>query len=236
MRWFRRKNRPATTELEEPTTAMADADAEQEAAASDLPTNEGPYDISAAPNRDEQLIDLGVLKVPTLANVAMKIEIDAKTRKPTLLALTMANTAVSVQVFAAPKSTGIWQELLAERRELAAAQNADITEQHGPLGREMVVKIPVRTPAGNGIRAMRFTGVEGPRWLLQATFYGDAAINPAAAAVLEDLVRQMVVDRGSEPHPPKHPIALTLPTQSAEEGQNPALQAPKRGPEITETR
>lgn len=235
MRWFRRKNRSAVSDLAD-SEVDTEVESSEDHADTPVATNAGPYDISEAPPREDELFDLGVLKVPLLANVAMKIDIDAHTRKPTMVHMTMEKSILAVQVCAAPKSAGIWGDVLEEKRELAAAQNAEITDQRGPLGRELVVKIPVRTPAGNGYRMMRYTGVEGPRWLLQATFVGEAATNPQAAAVLEDLVRQMVVDRGGDPHPPKQPIALTLPTVKTDEEQSPTVKAPQRGPEITETR
>jgi hypothetical protein len=55
-------------------------------------------------------------------------------------------------------------------------------------------------------------GIDGPRWLLRATFVG-AAADPAKAQVLEDALRQVVVVRGNEPLPVGEPVPLTLPKE-----------------------
>jgi hypothetical protein len=54
-------------------------------------------------------------------------------------------------------------------------------------------------------------GVDGPRWLLRGTVLGRAAIEPDAAAQLEDSFRRVIVVRGSEPMAPREPLGLTLP-------------------------
>ncbi|MDO5726709.1 MAG: DUF3710 domain-containing protein [Bowdeniella nasicola] len=235
MRWFRRKRRGAPTEdpasvQQAPTPAPT-----KEPTASAAPEQPGPYDISEMPDDGRERLDLGVLQLPTYANLAVRIDVDRTTRQAVSVTLTLANQAAQLQVFAAPKSRGIWKELLAERRELFQAQNAEVIDQHGPLGSELVVKLPVATAAGSGMRALRTVGIEGPRWLLQVTFYGDAAVNPRAATGLEDLVRHVVVNRGAQPFPPKRVIPLTIPTEQSDDEQ-PHLRAPERGPEIQETR
>ncbi len=57
---------------------------------------------------------------------------------------------------------------------------------------------------------VRMVGIDGPRWLLRATFLG-AAADPAKAQPLEDVLRQVVVVRGNEPLPVGEPVPLQLP-------------------------
>ena len=80
-------------------------------------------------------------------------------------------------------------------------------------------------------------------------FSGAAAENPAAAAPLEAVMREVVVVRGEHPVPPRDLLELRLPPEAAAalEEQAKAQQAEEnrfatelnpfeRGPEITETR
>ncbi|MDO4607203.1 MAG: DUF3710 domain-containing protein [Bowdeniella nasicola] len=198
----------------------------------------GPRDISLTSAAErEDLVDLGALYVPNVEGLQVRIDVDAATRQPVSTTLTLGENAVQLQLFAAPKSRGIWDEVRAARQELAEQQHGTYEEQHGQFGTEIVIQLPVSTPAGQGIRPLRFVGVEGPRWLLQALFFGPAALNPSAAAPLEKLLHGVVVDRGQSPLPPKAVVNLTIPgATSATPAAGPQLSMPERGPEIQETR
>jgi len=87
--------------------------------------------------------------------------------------------------------------------------------------------------------------VDGPRWFLRAVFTG-AAVEPARAGAVEDLVRALVVNRGTEAMAPRELLPLKLPEMPSEGGA-PAdeeagpqsagdLNPFERGPEITEIR
>jgi hypothetical protein len=92
----------------------------------------------------------------------------------------------------------------------------------------------------------RFVGVDGPRWFLRAVVSGRAAIEPAAADAVHEVIRTAVIDRGDEAMPPRELLPLRLPdaegaaqadgpdTTGAEGG--PDLNPFERGPEITEVR
>jgi hypothetical protein len=64
-------------------------------------------------------------------------------------------------------------------------------------------------------RPARFLGVDGPRWFLRAMITGPAAADPEAAAVLEDVFRDIIVVRGHEPMPVREQLPLALPPQAA---------------------
>ena len=106
------------------------------------------------------------------------------------------------------------------------------------------------------MRPIRFVGVDGPRWFLRGLFAGAAAADPAAAAPLEAVFREVVVVRGDHPMPPRDLLELRLPAEAAaaleeqaqaqqeqqgaarqEEGNRFAtpLNPFERGPEMTET-
>ena len=98
-----------------------------------------------------------------------------------------------------------------------------------------------RTAEGRtGHQVQRFAGVDGPRWFLRAVFQGPAAQDPAAAAELESVVRDVVVVRGTEAMAPRELLPLRLPDAAPapppEPEGRPPLEPFQRGPEITEIR
>ncbi|MDO5701471.1 MAG: DUF3710 domain-containing protein [Bowdeniella nasicola] len=238
MAWFRRKRRaavhPPTMAVDrEDTPSPSDDDAAADAG--EVTEARGPFDVSEVPDLGER-IDLGVLRVPQVEGMQAQIGLDSTKRAPVGITVTLGDSALQLQVFAAPKSRGIWNEVRAERAEMLAAQSATVTESYGPHGHELLAEVPVTTPAGSGVRPMRFVGVDGSRWLLLATFFGPAAKDPTRARSLEDLLADVVVARGDRPYPPKRIIPLTLPGQPESNDARPSLQMPSRGPEIQETR
>lgn len=226
MAWFGRKKSKANE--------VAESVAEETPEVTDAPPT-GPFDIAQVDDL-EGYLDLGVIKILTQPEMNIRIELDSATRAPLAVSVGLGDSVMQLQAYAAPKSAGIWKDLRAERVESAEAQNGEAIEQHGPFGSEVVMKLPVQTPAGSGIRPLRCVGIDGPRWFLQALFIGPAATDMKAAVPLEEALRGVVVDRGDEPLPPKRIIALTIPGQAQAEPGTPSFTMPSRGPEITEIR
>jgi Protein of unknown function (DUF3710) len=80
------------------------------------------------------------------------------------------------------------------------------------------VKVPVKTQDGrNTTQNSRIVGIEGPRWLLRATYLGHAAGDPNPDDPLELAVRDVVVVRGGMAMAPREPIPLRLPPGSTPE-------------------
>jgi len=196
----------------------------------------GPWDVSTAPTDDEvPRVDLGALRIPTLPDVELRVEADQEGQVASVV-LTDGVSALELAAFAAPRTEGIWTEV---RDELEAGIRGDggITEHgHGEFGAE--IRATVALPDGSKQR-LRFVGVDGPRWFLRATFTGAAAVDPNAAELLTESVRQTIVVRGNEALPVRDPLPLRLPKDVVEQaaaGQPaegmPGL--PVRGPEISE--
>jgi hypothetical protein len=152
---------------------------------------------------------------------------------------------VQLQVFAAPRTEGVWIDI---RNEIAASitdsgGTAEVVT--GPFGEELQTRMPQAGPDGRTMFVpARFIGVDGPRWFLRAVVSGRAAIEPAAAAPIHELIRTAVIDRGDEAMPPRELLPLRLPEQ-AQPDVAPAepeatraddLKPFERGPEITEVR
>ncbi len=217
------------------------------------PDEESVEDESAAPARDggpydsqESVpegprIDLGALQLPAVDGMELRMEVDQKSGVVTAVNVALDGSALQIQAFAAPRTEGIWDEIRGEIAQSITGQGGSVDDLPGPFGRELLARMPVRTPEGRtGHRPARFVGADGPRWFLRGVLTGKAAVDPQAAERLESVFGRTVVVRGTEARPPRDLLPLRLPGQQPSAG--PAVDAPadfdpmKRGPEITEVR
>lgn len=199
----------------------------------------GPWDVDEVAERGDRL-DLGALWVPRREGMELRMEVDNASRVVTAATLALHGSTIQLQVFAAPRSAGIWDEIRSEIAESVTRQGGTVDDLPGPFGRELLARLPVRTAEGRtGHRPARFVGVDGPRWFLRGVISGRAAVDPEKARELEALFADVVVVRGDRPRAPRDLLALTLPGEARREGDQPGV-APasfdplKRGPEITE--
>jgi hypothetical protein len=160
-------------------------------------------------------VDLGALRVPALAGMELRMELEEGTKRVVAVTVGLAGSTAQIQVFAAPRTEGIWQEV---REEIAASvtrQGGAAEEAAGPFGVEVLARMPARTPDGRtGHRPSRFLGVDGPRWFLRAVLSGPAAVDRTAARPLELLLSGCVVVRGSEAMAPRDLLPLKLPASA----------------------
>ena len=250
---FRRKDKDdEVTPVDAVDTDVLDeqeADEPDEAPDDDAPSapvdrSNGPWDDTEdAPARPR--VDLGALQVPGVPGMELRMEVDKATGTVSAASVAIDGSTLQLQAYAAPRTEGIWDEIRGEIRESVLAQGGAADDLPGPFGRELLARLPARTPEGRtGHRPARFLGVDGPRWFLRGVVTGRAAVEPDAAKVLEDLFAGVVVVRGTEARPPRDLLALQLPgaarpiPAAAEPEQAvPASFDPlTRGPEITETR
>lgn len=219
---------------------------------------EGPFDESEADDGVTR-IDLGALQVPPREGMELRLELEEKSQRVVAVTITLAGSSVQMQAFAAPRTEGIWEEIRAEIAAQVTRQGGTADEVPGTFGREVLARLPARTADGRtGHQVARFTGIDGPRWFLRAVFNGQAAVDEQAAVDLEQVVRGVVVVRGSEAMAPRDLLPLKLPAQpsgaagavetapgaaadttsdagAGESGAGP-LDPFRRGPEITEIR
>lgn len=172
----------------------------------------GPFDDAEA-NPVRPYVDLGGVKILPREGLHLRLEIEEESKRVVAIGLDYAGSTLQVQPFAAPRSSGLWHEIRAQIAEQIARQGGTTTEREGDLGPELLAQIPVSsantTPGST--RLARFIGVDGPRWFLRGVIAGEAAVNPDAAAAVEDLFRSIVVVRGSSPMPPRDLIPLHMP-------------------------
>ena len=207
---------------------------------------DGPWDVAERPDTDGY-IDLGGLRLAGRDGMELRLEVDESTGVVNGVAVVLGGSAVLLHAYAAPRREGIWDEIRGEIAAGVTRQGGTADEVPGPFGRELVVRVPVRTADGRtGHQAQRFVGVDGPRWFLRAVFQGPAVHDEAAASDLESVVRDVVVVRGAEAMAPREVLPLRLPQSVADEAaqaaeaeaeqERPTLDPFRRGPEITEIR
>lgn len=226
----------------------APAEQAEEAGALSARTD-GPWDSSERPDA-EGYVDLGGLRLGGRDGMELRLEVEEATGVVNGVAVVLGGSALLLHAYAAPRSAGIWDEIRAEIAGGVTRQGGTADEVPGAFGRELVVRVPVRSADGRtGHQAQRFVGVDGPRWFLRAVFQGPAVHDDAAAAELEAVLRDVVVVRGAEAMAPREVLPLRLPqgvaedaeaaaeeAEAAEEQARPPLDPFRRGPEITEIR
>jgi hypothetical protein len=201
-------------------------------------------------------VDLGSLQVPVTPDY--EVQLVFAEQQGAWVLVGHAGSQLQLQAFAAPRREEIWDDVRAEIVAEIASAGGQSEEHEGPFGTEVTGRVPAQPgkPAA-GLMPVRFVGVNGPRWFLRGLFQGQSAVDPAAAAPLEALIREVVVVRGEHPMPPRDMLELRLPADAqqaiAEQqaraagqegaGQGGAAGRPggpfnpfERGPEITETR
>ena len=196
----------------------------------------GPWDAEDQPDRGTR-IDLGALWLPRREGMELRMEVDKKSSIVTAAAIHLHGSALQLQVFGAPRTAGIWDEIRAEIAESITKQGGSVDDLPGPFGRELLARLPIRTAEGRtGHRPARFIGHDGPRWFLRGVLSGRAAAEPERARELEDVFADVVVVRGSEARVPRDLLPLTVPGSAAPQSDPaaPSFDPLHRGPEITE--
>ncbi|NAZ85642.1 DUF3710 domain-containing protein [Kineococcus sp. T90] len=195
-------------------------------------------------------LPLGGLRLAGREGMELRFEVEEAGQRVIAVTVGLGGSAVQLQVFAAPRSRGVWDEIRAEIAAAVGAQGGVAEERAGSFGAELLCRLPVRTEDGRTAhQPTRFVGVDGPRWFLRAVFSGPAAHDEQAAAPLEDVLRDVVVVRGTEAMAPRELIPLALPEArpqppadqdeqggAGHPGGREELEPFERGPEITEVR
>ena len=251
---FGRRKKGAAGEVEQgdPLDEATEPEVEPDAPATP-PRPQGPWDQADAPDDEVNRIDLGGLLVPVPPDTEVRVDVSPE-GEVVAATLVRGESAMQVNVFAAPRSYGIWSEV---REEIAVAlreTGGRAEDASGPHGAELHAAVPTDLPGqGLALAPARFIGVDGPRWFLRALLTGPAATDETASADLLAALRDVVVVRGTDPMAVRDALPLRLPkevsaaaeaagtTEGAagspdESAQEPSLELPERGPEITERR
>jgi hypothetical protein len=202
----------------------------------------GPWD-SASGYPEGERVDFGSVLVPVRAGLDVQVLVSEE--EGVTVAVVHGESGLQVQPFAAPRSSGLWDEVRPEIAEEVAKAGGNSREEEGPFGPELLARVVPQPPSDPPLppQPLRFMGVDGPRWFLRGLISGPAAMDRTLAGPLEDVFADIVVVRGEHAEPPRKPLEIQLPEEARQalEGQlaeqDPNLLNPfERGPEITETR
>ncbi len=185
----------------------ASADLDEAAPTAPAGRNDGPWDRSER-EPSERHVDLGSLLVRARLGIDLRLPKDGDRPSRAVVLLT-SDSGLELRAFAAPRSGGLWDEIRPELADNARERGGEVQERQGPYGTELLVRLPATTPEGEpGIQPSRIVGIEGPRWMLRATFLGQAGLEPSDDGILAESLRDTIVNRGSEPRAAREPLPL----------------------------
>lgn len=172
----------------------------------------GPYDIENLATDPHELenshLDLGSVLVPVVEGGQVTVEMSAD-HEPQSVYLVTPHGRITVSAYAAPKSPGLWREVVRELAESLRDDGAQASISDGHWGREVVGELDGATH--------RFIGVDGPRWMVRCVASGPTTSASEMAQLARAVLAETVVRRGTEPYPPRDPLPITLPPVLAEQ-------------------
>ncbi|TDD71564.1 DUF3710 domain-containing protein [Jiangella aurantiaca] len=174
----------------------------------------GPFDESEV-DLDEARkgrVDLGGLLIKAEPGMKLQLQVDQRTGNATSAVLAIEDAAVQLIAVAAPRSSGLWGQTRLQITQDAKRRGGRAEEAPGPFGPEIRLVIPVQAPDGKQVlQPSRVSAIDGPRWMLRATFLGKATNDAAVFQRFVELVKQTVVIRGQSPMAPGDVIVLKPP-------------------------
>lgn len=172
----------------------------------------GPYDLDQLATPAEELanshLDLGSVLVPVVEGGQVTVEMSAA-HEPEAVYLVTPVGRIGVHAFAAPRSGGLWREVVRELAESLRSEGAQTAIEDGHWGREVIATVP----GGEH----RFIGVDGPRWMVRCVASGPEGDSAQLAQLARAVLAETVVRRGNEPYPPREVLPLVLPPVLAEQ-------------------
>ncbi|GAB3452504.1 DUF3710 domain-containing protein [Streptomonospora sediminis] len=178
---------------------------------------DGPWDAAEQPPAEVQRMDLGAVRIPVRAGVEIQVNVAQQQNRIIGVTLRTQRSALQVQPFAAPKSSGIWDEMREELRTQVTSQGGKVEDFDGTFGPELRAVVPVSGRTDDQGRRLgervRFIGVDGPRWVLHGVIRGEGASKAEAMAEVEELFQQVVVVRGENPAPPREMLPIVVPQE-----------------------
>ncbi|GAB3007500.1 DUF3710 domain-containing protein [Amycolatopsis acidiphila] len=206
---FGRKRRPAEPEQRRGRHAAPEPEDLGEDYEDPQPVfTDGPFDVADAPEDEIPRIDLGSVRVPVPDGSQVQVEMDPAAGGVRAVHVVTPQGQITVSAYAAPRSGGLWEEVGEELTEQLRKDGARVQPGQGEWGFELSALI--------GDVALRFVGVDGPRWMLRGVIAGPQSLAAEAPGVLRDIVRDTIVVRGDSPMPVRSPLPITLPDAVAQ--------------------
>ena len=216
MAFGRRKNNPGPTADEtpadtpEPTTEAANGSDDSE-------RPDGPFDIGdfdTAEDAATARLDLGSVLIPMPPGGQVQVELN-EVGAPSAIWVVTPNGRFTIAAYAAPKSPGLWREVASELADSLRKDQAAVSIEDGPWGREVV---------GVGAGVVRFIGVDGYRWMIRCVVNGAPETIDTLAVEARDALADTVVRRGDTAMPVRTPLPVELPEPMAAQLREVAAQ------------
>lgn len=169
--------------------------------------SDGPYDEAEAPDDEHPRLDLGSVRVPVPNGAQLQVEMDP-TGPVRAVHIVTQEGQLTVNAYAAPKTGGLWSEIIEELAKQLRGDGAKVRRIEGEWGHELAAWI-------NDV-VLRFVGIDGPRWMLRAVIVSPVHHGDVASQQLHDVVRDTIVVRGTQPMPVRTPLTIELPPAIAE--------------------
>lgn len=173
--------------------------------------NDGPFDASQVEINDS-FIDFGSILVPkSIPDMAVRVEVEESSGRLVAVSLEVENSLLQISAFSAPKTMPIWDEVADQLFESLTSQGAQAERIEGAFGTSILATMPASDEPPMPARQLKFFGSDGPRWFLRGILSGQALHDEATAVVLDNVFRQIVVNRGDEALPPRELLTLVMP-------------------------
>ncbi|MFI8569359.1 DUF3710 domain-containing protein [Rhodococcus sp. NPDC078407] len=176
---------------------------------------EGPHDLEDLDADRETVattrLDLGSVLIPLPEGGQLQVEM-SQAGSPQAVHIVTQFGRITIAAYAAPKSPGQWREVAADLATSLRNDKAETTFETGPWGREL-----------HGVTAnadLRFIGIDGYRWMVRCVLAGPSGAVGEGQPLVQlahTILRQTVVDRGTDPHPVRTPLPVVLPQVLAEQ-------------------
>ena len=172
----------------------------------------GPWDSSEKDVGDDSAyLDFGSLLIRGRPGFNLQMPADDDQGTIGSIVLVTEESGLELRAFADARSGGLWDAVRSDLVEEAERLDGEADQVDGPFGTELHVKVPVTTPDGEeGFQPTRIIGIEGPRWMLRATFLGQEALEPDDDSLLMKALHDVVVVRGDEPRAPRDALLISI--------------------------
>jgi hypothetical protein len=176
----------------------------------------GPWDVGDIDLDDGvERVDLGGLLIAPSPGHELRLQVDESTQEVQAVLIAGEEGAIELRPFAAPRNGDLWSDIRPQIAEDMERRGGQVAEREGPRGVELVGWVPVQVSEDKTAeQPSRIIGINGPRWLLRATYLGQPAVNPDDAADWEAVLGSVIVRRGTGAMPVGDPLPLVLPPQA----------------------
>lgn len=173
---------------------------------------DGPWDSTEKDvTGDQNYLDFGSLLIRGRTGFNLQMPTDDDEGTIGSVVMVTEDSGLELRAFADARSGGLWDDVRADLLVEAERLEAKTQAIDGPFGPELRIEVPVTMPDGEeGFQPSRIIGIEGPRWMLRATFLGQEALDPQDDSVLMRGLREVVVVRGDEPRAPRDPLLISI--------------------------